>query len=281
MDGLISNEDYERYKPLLRGVCRKYIRYGVDMDDLMQMAYFGLHDAFKTYAFEKCGEGFEIHIKFRAKYAILHELNKVGAYGNTTIHLRRQLKPFRQAKKKLELSLMRMPYNWEIARELNVTAEKVDELEQALKLFDADSLDKPFGDYEDYNLIDVIADTDNSAMEAVERDELRRVLWPVVKKALTNREYDVVHEHYLQGVDISVLAKVRAEKEHILYDVRRSALGKLRINREVRQIGEDYGYYGVYRHVGAREFNRTRTSAVEDEVIKKEWWGKRATRVRM
>ena len=44
-------------------------------------------------------------------------------------------------------------------------------------------------------------------------------------------------------------------------------MNKLRRNRDIRQLAEDYGYFSRYRHVTLTEFKYTRTSAVEREIL--------------
>jgi RNA polymerase sigma factor (sigma-70 family) len=207
----LSSGDYEKYLPLFRSLCRKYVCYGAEMDDLLQMCYFALHGAAVKYD-EGLGVSFEAYLNGCVRNTILRELRDAKAYKDSL------------------------------------------------------SLDVPVAGDDDRSLVDTL-EADDSGIEDFELKELRHVLWPIVHRALNDREYQIVRGRYLCGKTLADIAKagdVPIGRVNKAYQV---GLDKLRRNRDITRIAQDYG---IYRHVSLMEFKRTNTSSVEAEVLYRE-----------
>jgi RNA polymerase sigma factor (sigma-70 family) len=230
MPASVSNDDYIKYLPLFKSICRKYVRPGVEMEDLLQMAYFGLHDAVKKYKEDnESGASFTTFLYGCVRNAVLEGLSTPGAYGMFPVYALRQ--------------------------------EKYSALKGTL------SLDAPSSADNDSTLLDGLIADDEGLLNRIELDELRRDLWPIVEEVLNDRAYKIIRGHHAEGRTFVELAEVLNEPVGRIKAVCQRGLEKLRFSDDINQLAQDYG---IHRHVSLREFKRTHTSSVEAEVLYRE-----------
>lgn len=269
----MSNNDmeklYRQYKPFLNKLCRRYINF-CEMDDLLQMAYIGLHNAVSTFK-EDAGASFMHYLSVCVKRTILRELENTGAIIRIPVHVQAKIRKYKQARQELTNDLFRQPFSHEIAEKLQIPLWDITEIEKVINLQSVASLDAPIGDDDGDSLSDIIADTVMEDAEVkAERQELRRLLWIAAKNCLDDDLLKFIYEYFHEEITLAELADRSGTSAEPLRNNLRRGIGRLRNDRRIRQLGVDYGYVGHYHHVTLSEYKYTWTSSVENEVLRRE-----------
>ena len=262
---------YLQYKPLLYKLAKRYVRQGVELDDVLQMTYIGLHNAAATYS-DKHGVKFTIYLCICVKRVIFRELANTGNIIRLPVGISSKLLAYRKAEERLTIELMRRPMPWELARALHVTVKEIYTLQRAYYINNIQSLDAPISeDDSDGTLADIVSGTDYDEMQAgIYESDLRRFLWQIVADALNEEQYELVYNLYGRELTLTAAAKEKGITYSEAQRAQHQAIRKLQRNRNILNIAEDYGIIGSYRHVGLSEYKNTRTSATEAEVLRRE-----------
>lgn len=261
---------YHQYERFLRKICRGFVGHSLDMDDLMQIAYIGLHKAADSFK-EDCGASFMHYLALCIKRTLLRELIYAGAHIKIPPHYIGYVQRYKNVRREMTHELLREPFHHELAERLGVSAEKLTEIERVVNLQSVKSIDAPIGcEGEDLTLSSLLPCTDEDMAICYELKELNRLLWQEAQRCLDNDLFELICDYFIQGASYADLA---TKNDTSLSQIKSSmirALRHLRNNHKIRQLGKDFGFYGAYRHVTLSEFKYTWTSSVEAEVLKRE-----------
>ena len=114
------------YAPLVKLVAGRlsmYLGYNVEYEDLVSYGIFGLIDAIDKYDFNK-NVKFETYASLRIRGAILDQIRKMDWIPRS---VRQKQKKIESAMSKLETEYGRAATDEEIARELDISTEELDE----------------------------------------------------------------------------------------------------------------------------------------------------------
>ena len=139
------------------------------------------------------------------------------------------------------------------------------------------SLDTPIGEDDDFTLLDTIADPTDRIEEVEERiyqTQLREAL-DAALDMLPAEQSDVIRKYDLEGQPFQKLAETYGVSHQSIRQRRERGFHKLRQIKRTSAVGKHLRSFvemrtPYYCHVGVNRFNTTRTSAVEEAVLKRE-----------
>jgi RNA polymerase sigma-B factor len=162
----------DRYQKLVRSCVRQYRGSPEPTEDLMQVGYVGLLKAINNYDPE-VGDSLSAY----AQPCVSGEIKRHFRDKRWQIHVRRSaqelLLELRKAKEELTQQLGRAPVGEELAVQLGVSQDDMQEALQADLVFSTYSLDAPLSDRDDPALLaDVLGDEDPEVAHAIDMESV-------------------------------------------------------------------------------------------------------------
>ena len=226
------------YSPLVKYVAG---RVGVGMPsnvehaDLVSYGIFGLMDAIEKFDVEK-GFKFETYAITRIRGAILDELRSIDWVPRS---VRSKARKIEQAMQRLEQKLERSPTDAEIAEELGVSQEELEDMLSAVSMTSIAALDDAFdiGEGERVSLKDTIEDnTQIGPEEHLDDLEMRRLLREAIGR-LSDREQTVLGLYYFEGMTLAQIGGVLGVTESRICQIHTKAVIRLRTKLQERIAG--------------------------------------------
>ena len=232
-------EDYEKHKtPELRekiileyaglvkivaGRLSIYLGYNVEYEDLVSYGTFGLIDAIDKFDFDK-GVKFETYASVRIRGAILDQIRKMDWIPRT---LRQKQKKIDNAYKKIELETGRPATDEEIARELEISLDELDDWQGQAKSSNLISLDEYMEQGE--SKVDIPSSADYAQPEkVVEQAALKQILLEALE-LLTEKEKKVILFYYYEELTLKEISAILEVTESRVSQLHTKALQKLRV----------------------------------------------------
>lgn len=214
--------EYAGLVKVVAGRLSIYLGYNVEYDDLVGYGTFGLIDAIDKYDFDK-GVKFETYASVRIRGAILDQIRKMDWIPRT---LRQKQKKVDAAYKKIELETGRPATDEEIARELEITVDELDDWQNQTKISNLISLD----DYMEQGETKVeIASSEDYAQpeKVVEQQALKQILMDALE-LLTEKEKKVIIFYYYEDLTLKEISSILEVTESRVSQLHTKALQKLR-----------------------------------------------------
>ena len=213
------------YAPLVKLVAGKlsmYLGYNVEFDDLVGYGVFGLIDAIDKFDYGK-GVKFETYASLRIRGAILDQIRKMDWIPRT---VRQKQKELDGAYRRIEERTGRPATDEQVAEELGISVDELDELQNETKVSNIISLDEYMEQGE--AKIEPRADKDYMQPEkVVEKSELKRLLLEVLE-TLTDKEKKVITLYYYEELTLKEISRVLEVSESRVSQLHSKALIKMK-----------------------------------------------------
>ncbi len=194
------------------------VRSAIEIEDLMQIGYFGLVTAAQKYS-PKEGATFASYAVLRIRGAIVDHLRKSSNLCRTTIQMQQKQK---QAIQSLTSTLQREPRPSEIAEKMGLELNEYREWEKAFSANVHQSLDEVYDEYSMW-----FVSKDNTPEENLDRSQLKNIL-TVALKELPPKEAMVIQLYYVEELNVYEIAAVMEITTGRVSQIKKSAVLLLR-----------------------------------------------------
>jgi RNA polymerase sigma factor for flagellar operon FliA len=218
------------YSPLVKYVAGRVavgLPQSVEQSDLVSYGIFGLIDAIEKFDLDR-GYKFETYAIARIKGAILDELRSIDWVPRS---VRAKARAIEQAYGKLEAELHRMPSDGELAVELDMTDDQLQNALGQISFIGLVALDEMLASPErgdSVTLGDMVpSDPDEAPGVAVEVEEMRSFLADAVAR-MPEREKIVLSLYYYEGLTLAEIGSVLGVTESRVCQIHTKAVLQLR-----------------------------------------------------
>lgn len=174
-------------------VAKQYQNQGLPLNDLISEGNLGLIEAAKRFD-ETKGFKFISYAVWWIRQSILQALAEQSRIVRLPLNRVGLFQKIVKTSSALEQELERVPEPEEIARELEISHEEVTDILNASKHHL--SLDTPFNEDEDYDLLNVLSDEDQPAPDEELYDKLLKSELSKLLDTLTEREAEIIRLYY-------------------------------------------------------------------------------------
>lgn len=214
--------EYAGLVKIVAGRLSMYLGYNVEYDDLVGYGTFGLIDAIDKFDNDK-GVKFETYASLRIRGAILDQIRKMDWIPRT---LRQKQKRIDAAYQKLEAESGRMATDAELAKELDISLDELENWQMQTQIGGLVSLDEYMEQGE--GKLDNPASEDYVQPErVVERQELKEILAKTLKE-LTEKEQKVIYLYYFEDLTLKEISSILEVSESRISQLHTKALQKMR-----------------------------------------------------
>jgi RNA polymerase sigma factor for flagellar operon FliA len=218
------------YSPLVKYVAGRVavgLPQNVEQSDLVSYGIFGLIDAIDKFDPAR-GYKFETYAIARIKGAILDELRSIDWVPRS---VRAKARALEKAYAKLEAELHRTPTDEELAVELDITDDQLQQTLGQISFVGLVALDEMLsvgGDRgESITLGDTIADAGEGPVAAYEVEEMRHILAEAINR-MNEREKIVLTLYYYEGLTLAEIGQVLGVTESRICQMHTKAVLQLR-----------------------------------------------------
>ncbi|CRZ34536.1 RNA polymerase sigma factor for flagellar operon FliA [Herbinix hemicellulosilytica] len=215
--------EYAGLVKLVAGRLSMYLGYNVEYDDLVGYGIFGLIDAIDKYDYTK-GYKFETYASLRIRGAILDQIRKMDWIPRS---IRQKQRKLENAYRSLEARYGKDVNDEEIAQELDISVEELENWQNQTKLTNIISLDEFLEQGSESKNEQYLTATFDQPDKIVERQELKEILTKVLD-TLTEKEKKVIILYYYEELTLKEISKILEVSESRISQLHTKALQKMR-----------------------------------------------------
>lgn len=228
--------EYAGLVKIVAGRLGMYLGYTVEYDDLVGYGIFGLIDAIDKYELTK-GVKFETYASLRIRGAILDQIRKMDWIPRT---LRQKQKKLESAMQQLETKMGRAATNEELAAELEITVDELEDLVSQTSLTNLVSLDEYLEQGSEVRVEAGNRPRFDQPEQVIERQELKRILAEAID-TLTEKEQRVIAFYYFEELTLKEISKILEVSESRVSQLHTKALKKMK-----EKLGDAMGVFGIW-----------------------------------
>ena len=215
--------EYAQLVKLVAGRLSMYLGYNVEYDDLVGYGIFGLIDAIDKYDYGK-NVKFETYASLRIRGAILDQIRKMDWIPRS---LRKKQKKINAAMDAIEAKTGRTSTDEELAAELGISIEELNNWQGQTKMSNLISLDEYTEEGSESGIQAVNNTRFETPEDVVEKEELKKMLVEALD-LLTEKEKNVVTLYYYEDLTLKEISLVLNVSESRVSQLHTKALNKMR-----------------------------------------------------
>ena len=195
--------EYAGLVKLVAGRLNMYLGYAVEFDDMVGYGVFGLIDAIDKFDYNK-GVKFETYASLRIRGAILDQIRKMDWIPRT---LRQKQKKLEAAISALEQKNGHAPEPEELAAELDITIDELENWQQQSNYSNVVSLDDYLEQGVEVKVDTTVKSSFDQPEDNVAREELKNMLSEALE-SLTDNEKKVILLYYYEELTLKEISLV-------------------------------------------------------------------------
>ena len=253
-----------------RGFVRKIInqyKAFAEEEDLEQEGYLGLNEAVNHYNPDE-GVTFLHYASYWIKQSIVRYIKSNGIV-RLPEHIQERVRKYNRIVQKWQQDYHRSPSDEEICYFYGVSEKMLDKVHKARVMAQIGSLDVSVGEETENTLCDLLpspTDSTEQAIEKIQAEQLRAILWPMVEE-LPGNEPEIIRKRYREELTLKEIGQQLDISVEAVRQWERKGLRELRKPSKARSLSEfleDGRIYNSALHGnGVSSFNRTWTSSTE------------------
>lgn len=216
--------EYAGLVKIVAGRLSMYLGHNVEYDDLVGYGTFGLIDAIEKFDITK-GYKFETYASLRIRGAILDQIRKMDWIPRSIRQKQRKMENAYQA---LETRHGRNVTDQDVAEELNLTIEELEDWQSQTNITNIISLDEFLEQGSESKTEQYFATTFEQPDRIVEQKELKEVLTRTLD-TLTEKEKRVIVLYYYEDLTLKEISKILEVSESRISQLHTKALQKLKV----------------------------------------------------
>ena len=260
---------YQQNRRFITGIALPFSN-SVELDDLMQEAYFGLEKAVSKYD-PTLGYAFLTYAENHIRLSIQRYCQNCGRLKRVPVHVLEQISKYQKFRSDFQAVVGDEPTDEEYCCYLGIENRRLKELRKYMTGSETASLDGIVPGTEDFTLADVIADDFNleeSVCDTLADEQAKTTIWGAVSD-LGGNASEVVQGYYKNGETLQGISDRLEVSIERVRQIKNRAISNLRRNRKLKEAAEVYGYGCAQAyHCGLGHFKNTGTSATEYLALK-------------
>ena len=262
---------YQQNRPIIFQSVKSFINAGLEEDDAMQTAYFGLLEAVDRYDPER--GLFATYLPYWVKAAVSRSMRNTGSVKRIPSYMTDLIGKYSQFRQRWQQETGQDPDDHILRLVLGISQEMLDRVRLTIREKDACSISDQITGAEDLTLEDAIpdplVDVEGDAIAAVDDDRDAVRIWEAVDNLPENRA-EVIRLRYKGQKTMTATGEALGISRERARQQEDKALRALKRNKTILQIGKSRGYGGSKMfHGSLGRFRDTGSSIVEAIVLHK------------
>lgn len=214
--------EYAGLVKIVAGRLSMYLGYTVEYDDLVGYGIFGLIDAIDKFDYKK-GVKFETYATLRIRGAILDQIRKMDWLPRT---IRQKQKKMEQALQKISLESGKEASAVDLAKELGISLDELDEWQNQTQLNNVVSLEEYLEQGTEIRMNSEFNTQFEQPEKLIEKEEVKKMLIEALD-CLTENEKKVITLYYYEEMTLKEISLILDVSESRISQLHTKALKKM------------------------------------------------------